>query len=601
MKPADRILGVARARYFLQFWRAHIVRLAAKYPDLISTSRSFISAPSFKILTRICDSMIALILVYGEHYPDIPFCPWILGTAYVEHFFGLARMMLPDFTYSQFLSIVKHVMLRQRILLDKTFSMSSGTQTKRAGYIFDFDNSPLTPEELSQSCIHISRAEIDDIITLGHQEAIQIARGFLHMSFASKHVELAPISGPSATTQDSDSDENDSEDELDIEEQDDIENELESDNEDADCSILLSSMNVTREAALADAHDAFACTVEPSACQTQETPLEAPVSGLSGLPRCTDVPPLVMPTHGPRQSTILSADGLLSIQQVLDMRKRHQSRTTVRSERSVKLDPKFLKRIVDPVFASTLEHTEDGAAEVQRAAMNIREASHRVRIAQALDQATPVSAKKSRELRWRDAARLLQVVVPMHIVPNILERNVTPTHPLIPGSFIIIRNKIGKCGGRIYIGEVLDIYQKGSSSRYGSIESAETTSVLSFISVRAYLPVTMNRGKFTTGDDNDSDSDCESATAAAAAAPSFSCHHEKEKVDLHSHVKAAHLVYNLGLNILAMDDRGEMRLVPRAEKRWLALTASKEAANIVRTGLTIWIPGGKVAQIKSLK
>ncbi|TFY65415.1 hypothetical protein EVG20_g5598 [Dentipellis fragilis] len=50
MKPADRILGIARARYFLHFWRAHIVRLAAKYPDLISTSRSFISAPSFKIL-----------------------------------------------------------------------------------------------------------------------------------------------------------------------------------------------------------------------------------------------------------------------------------------------------------------------------------------------------------------------------------------------------------------------------------------------------------------------------------------------------------------------------------------------------------------------
>ncbi|TFY56565.1 hypothetical protein EVG20_g8876, partial [Dentipellis fragilis] len=182
------------------------------------------------------------------------------------------------------------------------------------------------------------------------------------------------------------------------------------------------------------------------------------------------------------------------------------------------------------------------------------------------------------------------------VVPNILEKNVTPTHPLVVGCFIIVSNRIGKKGGRTYVGEVLDIYQKGSSSRYGSIEFAKTTSVLSSISARAYLPVTLKQGRFFIEDNGESESGSDDESVAASKiAPAFSCHHPGQKAELHTHVKASHLVYNLGMNALSGEDRANMRLTSDAEKRWLAL-ASKKAGGIIRTALTIRIPGGQMVR-----
>ncbi|TFY79552.1 hypothetical protein EWM64_g4461 [Hericium alpestre] len=95
---------------------------------LYSMARSFISAPSFNIFNRLCDTLVALAIIYAKYYPDIPFCPWLLGTEYVEHFFGLARTMLPNFTYSQFISLVKHVMVRHGPLTVNKCTTSVGDQ-----------------------------------------------------------------------------------------------------------------------------------------------------------------------------------------------------------------------------------------------------------------------------------------------------------------------------------------------------------------------------------------------------------------------------------------------------------------------------------------
>jgi len=42
---------------------------------------------------------------------------------------------------------------------------------------------------------------------------------------------------------------------------------------------------------------------------------------------------------------------------------------------------------------------------------------------------------------------------------------------------------------RFYIGEVLDIYQKGNNSHYGSVDSAIKATDLSFFSLRVFLPL----------------------------------------------------------------------------------------------------------------
>jgi len=42
-----------------------------------------------------------------------------------------------------------------------------------------------------------------------------------------------------------------------------------------------------------------------------------------------------------------------------------------------------------------------------------------------------------------------------------------------------------------FIGEVLNIYKKGMSNRYASIESADSLSQLAAVAVGAYLPLYM--------------------------------------------------------------------------------------------------------------
>lgn len=75
----------------------------------------------FNIFNRLCDTLVLLALAYARHYPDQPFCPWLLGTEFVKHFFGLVRTMLPNFMYSEFLKMVQHIMVRQRILMSGKF------------------------------------------------------------------------------------------------------------------------------------------------------------------------------------------------------------------------------------------------------------------------------------------------------------------------------------------------------------------------------------------------------------------------------------------------------------------------------------------------
>lgn len=86
MVVRDRVLCTFRARYWLHFWQQHIVSMSTLYPDLFSMKHSFISPASFHIF----NTLILLAIAYSQHYLKQPFCPWLLGTEFVEHFFGLA-------------------------------------------------------------------------------------------------------------------------------------------------------------------------------------------------------------------------------------------------------------------------------------------------------------------------------------------------------------------------------------------------------------------------------------------------------------------------------------------------------------------------------
>lgn len=101
MSDSERARRVMRTRYFLVAWRANI-----EHHPHHSTSIHFISRESFDIFITLCDSMIALLRLHRDYYPNHPFYPWLHSTETNEHLHGVARMIKEDFTFVDLLHLL---------------------------------------------------------------------------------------------------------------------------------------------------------------------------------------------------------------------------------------------------------------------------------------------------------------------------------------------------------------------------------------------------------------------------------------------------------------------------------------------------------------
>ncbi|KAI0349019.1 hypothetical protein OH77DRAFT_1415677, partial [Trametes cingulata] len=612
----DRVLAAFRARFFLHTWHNHIKQMERRFPDLYKPNRAFISPASFNIFNRLCDTLVLLALAYYRFYPDQPFCPWLVGTEFVEHFFGLARTLLPDFTYAEFLKLVKHVMLRQHILLSGKFSANK-ERSSRAGYILDYDASPLTPAELSEARVYMPEALLNQLVELAYLEATQIAKQLLRMPTPSLPLTLTPLRAPntkagkhshhgsagqsgksSAVGGLGDDEETDGE----VEEDEDEDEEADSEDSAAaavsgasDASTPTAPVSESEEGAevaalaqrTADAahytarYAALSDDLEHTIQELSETTAgvllaedRTQAGSLNNLPALLLGPQPPPPAISSSSSTtvglpelpvisskILDNDHRVIVQKMLDLRAEHQSGTTTRSERVIMLDPKFkLSRLQNPDLK-----------------MSVREASHHVRIAQELACTAPERIKTMREQRWQETARQVRKVISENELPNLSSRNVSALNPLRLGSLVIMRNE-----ARTFLGEVLDIYKK-ANRRHGSVEMATGISGLSYLSLRVYLPLTVVLHLFTSmtayGPEDQEDVNHEDANLL------FSC--RSNSVDIHTHAPAEHLLYHLGTKASSSSGQPDMLLLkPFAAARWHALTRRK-----VQQKLTIRIPG----------
>ncbi|KAI0676074.1 hypothetical protein C8Q78DRAFT_1075020 [Trametes maxima] len=162
-------------------------------------------------------------------------------------------------------------------------------------------------------------------------------------------------------------------------------------------------------------------------------------------------------------------------------------------------------------------------------------------------------------------------------LPNLHSKNVSSINPLRAGCLLIMKNE-----ARTYLGEVLDVYKK-ANRRHGSLDIATSSSGLSYLSIRVYLPLTVDNhagneaGSLTPSfggeDEAFSDSDTEADSLA------FSC--RSGTVDIHTHALAAdHLLYNLGCKA-GSGPPNMLVLNPFAASRWLALTRKKVQERLV--------------------
>ncbi|KAF9230598.1 hypothetical protein BU15DRAFT_69059 [Melanogaster broomeanus] len=116
-------------------------------------------------------------------------------------------------------------------------------------------------------------------------------------------------------------------------------------------------------------------------------------------------------------------------------------------------------------------------------------------------------------------------------LPNLESKNVSKLFPVQRHSFFIVRSAV-----RFYIGEVLDIYKKGTNSRYGSLDSLESLSDLMFLSLRVYLPL--------SGECTSSDGAMYEADDSEDSLPTFTKFHHT--YHLHTHAPISNILYHLG-------------------------------------------------------
>ncbi|KAJ3727641.1 hypothetical protein C8R42DRAFT_620753 [Lentinula raphanica] len=571
MSPAmaleDRILAAFRARFWLNFVYHHISYLSKRFPDLYSSKRSFISAASLRIFNRLCDTLILLVIAYSEYYPDVPFSIRNISTEFIEHFFGVGRELLPDFTYAEFLKIVQHIMVRQRIV--ESGSVASGKHLKdsASGYIFDAVTDLRAPSHEPIPPISITRAKIDELVHTAYLEAAHLCRDILAIpasktpSFSKQpllHLKAHAFECTSSGDDGQSNEDSDSEDDDDYPAIGDDADEVEhclvvaENDDDSDDSVRdqinrtmgLSAKDTARYSALCDDLNTF---ISHNGLSNTDIDLPRSTTVVPGI-----VQPLIDHTVTINFSKLIDAKtSKISIAACLEARQVSQSATSTKSERSVKLSDKFALKQV-------LENVKD-PNEIQK--MTQQEGSHRVRIAQ--DQNVELQRQqkiKKRQDRWLETVTTInKSLESVDALPNLGIKNVTVLYPLVPHTFVLMKTSM-----RMYIGQVLDIYKKGQSSRYGSVNKATEISGLSFLSLRVFLPlVTASDDGDTSGSGSGSDTDEEDAPI-----PHFSCLGSgRKRFHLHTHAPIADVLYHLGKDALS-GPLDKMQLNERCAQKW---------------------------------
>ncbi|KAF8161385.1 hypothetical protein B0H34DRAFT_796185 [Crassisporium funariophilum] len=600
MTVNERVVAALRARFWLHYWHRHIENLSTHLPDLYSVSRSFISPASFQIFNRLCDTLILLALAYSLYYPDIPFCPWLFGTEFVEHFFGIARQLLPNFSYAEFLKIVQHTMVRQRIL-ESGILKSKRERDSASGYIFDHETDMRKASQEKPQPSTLSHDILNQLVKVAHDEASHICRDILFIPIPrldpKKPLKLRPL-GASASHKMADKDANSVTDDF-ISEEEILEDE---DNkaakqelggesqsppsavtEDVDIATKLAAADTARYAALCSDLDEI----------LTESGLVASEIGLPVTPSTPPQPPtlhsnsLLSTIQSAVASDLLDAtSNLVSVKQIIRNRAIHQSGTGIKSERSIVVGSRYA---LQKVLASEESATE----KVDKNKLSLQEAAHRLRIAQEVNpELKKFDQKKARQWRWETVAKRIEKTLEANALllsstlgsappqlPNIALKNVTAILPLQRDNFLIMRSE-----RRFYIGQVLDIYKRGANSRHGSVDNVLSVQGLSWISLRVFLPLELSVGANLCDDYDDNE--------IGEAVPEFTCCIGSHKYHLHTHAPADHIVYHLGKNALTGDSSTRKALTVRSASYWNAIQSTRSV--IAETApLKIRIPGGR--------
>ncbi|KAJ8074344.1 hypothetical protein PM082_012657 [Marasmius tenuissimus] len=243
------------------------------------------------------------------------------------------------------------------------------------------------------------------------------------------------------------------------------------------------ALDTANLAALSDDHEKAVTELEEQARSGESSDANSELDK-SATQTTSATPTMPFPdATASRPSTLKSeliVEGKISVQSMVDYRKRLQSGPTTKSERVISISSRFthLNDLNEEASSSATDADLDDPTNQTK--ISIKEASHRTRVRQELNTVLMREEQhKTRELQWKNVSQGIINSLTSTALNNLQSKNVSQYNPLRPlKSFVIMRTE-----KRTYIGKVLDMYKRGSG-RHGSVKIAESVQGLSYLSLQ---------------------------------------------------------------------------------------------------------------------
>jgi hypothetical protein len=159
---AERVKMALRANYFLQLWESYLQQAGYQF------DRYCLSREAIDITRIIVNGLLSLIIVYRDYTSEhLPLLPWLHSSEACEHIFGMARLIVKDFTLLDFIHMQPKINAKVRV--DVLRSQTSDPKARASGYNHTyFDNTGI---DLSSLGFFPSNDEFDRIADQAAQEA----------------------------------------------------------------------------------------------------------------------------------------------------------------------------------------------------------------------------------------------------------------------------------------------------------------------------------------------------------------------------------------------------------------------------------------------
>ncbi len=165
---SERVRMVIRARYYLEAWESYLNHCS------LPKSRYLISREAIDVCRFMVEGYLSLLYIHRDSIDGVlPLLPWLHSSEACEHVFGMARKIVKDFSFLDFIYMLPklRVAIREAVLR----AQASDTRAQAAGYNHSyFDNTGIDPlalasfptdDEILQEALDASE-ELDSILLL---------------------------------------------------------------------------------------------------------------------------------------------------------------------------------------------------------------------------------------------------------------------------------------------------------------------------------------------------------------------------------------------------------------------------------------------------